>query len=589
MKMKIKIKKFINIICTLVLLLTTILPNLGLMSSAVFASSATVQYNGSVTYGGSTVGNFTVNGEQAFCMEHSKTTPSTNTAITSQVYNNENIAKCLYYGWSGEEQWSGFTSKQMGIVITSLALDYYYNGKTHNIANDFISFVNSKSLPKQYLNFSNSNLTAYKDGDIQRTENVTLEGNSQYSISLNLQDGVTLHNITKNTTSTGNASIYGGDTFYLSTPLNSGVTGSWTSNNIDNTCYKYSSIVWVTASDSVQDLAQKGNFILDPGRTINLSVSWISLGGITIEKRNENGDALQGVSFKIWNDSGYSTTATTNADGRIILNNLTPSTFYIQEISSIDGYILNDTVYTSNVKAGVDASGNIKIIENKEATGTLSIIKTNTNGDNLAGATFTITAAEDICNTAKTVKYYSKGDTVATVTTGSNGTATKEGLPLGKYTVTETSAPSGYILNTESKNVTLSYENQNTSVVYGSVTIVNKEPTGTIAVTKTNTNGDTVSNTTFTITAAEDVYNTAKTVKYYSKGDKVATVITEDNGIATKTGLPLGKYIVTETNVPSGYLINKESKNITLGYENQNMEVIYASTTIENKEPTRNT
>ena len=86
----------------------------------------------------------------------------------------------------------------MGIVVTSLALDYFYNGESHNIANDFIDFVNSQSLPRQYLSFSNSNLTAYKEGNIQRTDNITVEGNSEFSISFNLQNGVTLHNITKN-------------------------------------------------------------------------------------------------------------------------------------------------------------------------------------------------------------------------------------------------------------------------------------------------------------------------------------------------------------------------------------------------------
>ena len=63
----------------------------------------------------------------------------------------------------------------MGIVVTSLALDYFYNGESHNIANDFIDFVNSQSLPRQYLSFSNSNLTAYKEGNIQRTDNITVE------------------------------------------------------------------------------------------------------------------------------------------------------------------------------------------------------------------------------------------------------------------------------------------------------------------------------------------------------------------------------------------------------------------------------
>lgn len=95
--MKSKNKKILNFICAIIVLLTTLLPDLGIITSEVYASSATIQYNGKATYNGNTVGDFTVNGEQAFCMEHVKSTPGTGTAVTSNVYEDENIAKCLYY------------------------------------------------------------------------------------------------------------------------------------------------------------------------------------------------------------------------------------------------------------------------------------------------------------------------------------------------------------------------------------------------------------------------------------------------------------------------------------------------------------
>ena len=55
-----------------------------------------------------------------------------------------------------------------GVVVTSLALDYYYNGTTHKLANDFINFVDAQSLPRKYLTFSTSQLTAYKEGELQK-------------------------------------------------------------------------------------------------------------------------------------------------------------------------------------------------------------------------------------------------------------------------------------------------------------------------------------------------------------------------------------------------------------------------------------
>ena len=158
--------------CLIIIIFSTLFTNFGILISNVYASSAVVTYNGTSSYAGSTVGNFRINGTRAFCMEHKKTTPPGNTNIESSVYDNENIAKCLYYGYEGEETWPGFSSENMGIVITSLALDYFQNGNSHGIANEFINYVNSKELPKKYLNFSKSNLVAYIEGDNQRTEEI---------------------------------------------------------------------------------------------------------------------------------------------------------------------------------------------------------------------------------------------------------------------------------------------------------------------------------------------------------------------------------------------------------------------------------
>lgn len=63
---------------------------------------------------------------------------------------------------------------------------------------------------------------------------------------------------------------------------------------------------------------------------------------------------------------------------------------------------------------------------------------------------------------------------------------------------------------------------------------------GTIIVEKRNANNDTLgSGFVFNITADEDIYNVAKTIKYYDKGDTVATITTDNSGIATKSSLPL--------------------------------------------------
>ncbi len=51
--MKTKNKKMLSFICAMILILTTIAPTMGLFMSEVFASTATVTYNGKISYGGS--------------------------------------------------------------------------------------------------------------------------------------------------------------------------------------------------------------------------------------------------------------------------------------------------------------------------------------------------------------------------------------------------------------------------------------------------------------------------------------------------------------------------------------------------------
>ncbi len=107
--------------------------------------------------------------------------------------------------------------------------------------------------------------------------------------------------------------------------------------------------------------------------------------------------------------------------------------------------------------------------------------------------------------------------------------------------------PFGYLLNTESKDVILSYADQNTEVIYGSTTIANKEPTGTLEITKQDIltgnsssvdgsykHGDaSIAGATYTLYAKEKITNVARTITYFNKGDEIATFTFDKRGIAT--------------------------------------------------------
>ena len=98
--------------------------------------------------------------------------------------------------------------------------------------------------------------------------------------------------------------------------------------------------------------------------------------------------------------------------------------------------------------------------------------------------------------------------------------------------------------------------------------IVNEEPTGTIQVIKKSEQGDLIKDTVFKVIANEDIKNAAKTKTYYTNGQVVANIKTDSNGLAEITNLPLGKYVVEETQATTGYLLDSTKHKITLSYKN---------------------
>ena len=78
---------------------------------------------------------------------------------------------------------------------------------------------------------------------------------------------------------------------------------------------------------------------------------------------------------------------------------------------------------------------------------------------------FEIRAKTDIKTPDGTLKL-SAGEVADTITTGSDGSAVSKALYLGEYEVVETTAPEGYLLDTEPHAVTLRYKDQYLSLIH---------------------------------------------------------------------------------------------------------------------------
>ena len=190
-----------------------------------------------------------------------------------------------------------------------------------------------------------------------------------------------------------------------------------------------------------------------------------------------------------------------------------------------------------------------------ETFGKLELQKLNTNGDLVNGAIFNVTGPNG----------YNQDITVT------NGKITIDKLRKGIYTITEKSAPNGYLLNTQAYNVEVKVNQTATQA------IVNNEPTGTIQVIKKSEQGDLIKGTIFKVIANENIKNVAGTKKYYTEGQVIANITTDSNGLAEITNLPLGKYIVEETQATTGYLIDNTKHNVTLSYKGQTEKIVLES------------
>lgn len=302
--------------------------------------------------------------------------------------------------------------------------------------------------------------------------------------------------------------------------------------------------------------------------TLGISLKIESFGKLELSKLNEEGDLISGAVFNVSGPNGYNKDVTVT-NGKITLEKLKKGTYTIKEISAPYGYLLDTKTYNVEVKVNQTAT---QAVVNIEPTGTFTLVKKNADKSaNLEGAEYRIWNSN-----------YDK-----TFTTNENGEIKVEGLKLGKYNYQETKAPEGYLIDDTIYSFELKYKDQNTSVVYVSAERTDREPTGTISIIKKDiksgsiTQGDAVfEGAVYKVYAKEDIYNKAKTKKFYSSGDLVATRTMDNKGTTEDiTNLPLGKYLVKEEVAPRGYMLDTKEYEVNLTYKDQYEEIISNTTT----------
>ena len=328
----------------------------------------------------------------------------------------------------------------------------------------------------------------------------------------------------------------------------------------------------------------------DTGNTVNVA-------GTTFELYDENGSK---ISFNTMTSSGMQTidSFTTDENGCVYTTEkLLKGNYTLVETKAPDGYVLDSTPVQFTVSEDTytaDGGAEFILVEksDKAVTGQLTVTKVGevldkwdaTTADssnhfvykkaNISGASFVLTAKEDIRTADNNGYAYRAGDLVAEFTTGADGSSVINNLPLGSYVLTETKAPAGFVLDAAPVDVTLTYAGQTVEIVKDSKTVENERQK--IAVDANKTDAATMNpllNTVFALYANEDIVNHDGTV-IIKKGAMIERQSTNALGKAVfVSDLPLGRYIVKEIDSPTGYGNRFEAKTIDATYKSQTTKV----------------
>ena len=580
------------------------------------------------------------NGQWSYCLEASKRTPSSGNYAANVINNNVMVRKFLYYGFGGPAQClfkgqalkdDGLNEAETGYLYTHVLLSLAYSGDMCGANIDDLEragiglkstwqYVEGLPDPSNGANFSTGDTASLKAtfdkaNMIQTTNTVSFNASSNETVQLPLQSNVTIHIAGSSAQQTGGtATVWGGQSFYLTAPLENSPT-DYTSGTLNSSAKgKFCALAISDGNGSNQT---HGSWVQESVDSLRYSVDWLDFGWIDLVKKsgnenitNNNGCySLEGAVYGIYSDGVQVDTITTDKNGYAKSSILPVGNYTVKEITASTGYDLDENTYNvtivkdqtvranSNETPGNDPIG-IEIVKNdaetlgmpqgdatlegaeftvkyydgyytkdnlpEKATRTWVI---QTKKREIAGKTYYITNLNDFYKVSGDDFYLDE-----------NGAVT---LPLGTISIEETKAPTGYLLKGNTLNVTdtatgttstvedsnyvaqVTKEFKGAKLQFGNdaneLVVTEKVKKQQIQIFKSGyRNG--MSEVVKGLQGAEFTFKLKSEVDHvgWDNATVYDTITTGEDGWAITKDLPYGQYIVRETKTPKDFYTNPD-------------------------------
>ncbi len=587
------------------------------------------------------------NGQWSYCLESSKKTPSAGNYTASVIENNSMVRKLLYYGFGGPAAWDVFgpnhdlktavcpddsylSNDDVKYLLTHIFLSGAYSGDWNGFSEELFNQTFGGSYgtnlmniyrgieqlpdPSNGVNFSTGNTAKFtatydKANAQQITNMVTFNANSNETVQIPLQDNVTIHIAGLSSTQTsGMATVYGGQSFYLTTPATNPLDDYQSGNLTSSAKGKFCALA---ISDGNSASQTHGSWYQETADTLKYSVEWMGFGYIDLKKTSANPDmtnnsrlySLEGAKYGIYEGDSLVQELTTDVNGYAKSSLLLEGKYTVKEISASKGYDVDQRSYGVTVTKGQTTTANVNEKPKNDPIG-LEIVKNDAEtldpqgSAKLEGAEFTVryydgfytkdnlpskaTRTWVLKTIYRTGKYRAGlnypecliSERSDKLFYSDNGQAT---LPLGTISIEETKAPEGYLLKGAKLNVTDTSTGTTSSVTDDKyVAQINEQYQGAKLQFGNDANQMIVQETVkkqriqlFKSGEREGISGVVKglqgaefTWKLKTEVDNVgwdnaktyAVITTNENGRAITDYLPYGKYLVRETKTPKDYM-----------------------------------